>query len=147
MGFQAAAALVIIKAHQLLEKHTLTKWQAHWKKQMADWYGMQLHEGQYLDPTMRNIEGFLEGTQQHVTGEVFLTLRPYQFSLDGIQSPFDLMQAKFGTYGEENTAWSGEDAKGFTQILSNAHRIYYSVHPEEVGKEKWEDQVVEALSS
>lgn len=125
VGFEAAAAHLIIKAHEALEKHTLSKWQQHWKKQLGDWYGMQLHEGQYMDPSMRDIEKFLESTQHTVSGEVYLTLYPRTFSIDGITSDYDLMNSSFGAYGEENTAWSGEDVKGFINIMANAHQIYY----------------------
>lgn len=119
VGFEAAAPLLIIKSHHLLEKHVLGKWQAYWKEQLANWYGMMLHEGQYLDEVMRNIETFLEGTQQKVTGKVFVKLHPYRFELMGIDSPHDQMQAQKGQYGEMNEGWSGEDVKGFTKILAN----------------------------
>ena len=128
VGFEAAAPLIIIKSHELLEKHTLTKWQIYWKEQLANWYGMQLHEGQYLDPTLRNIESFLEDTQTTVSGEVIVKLSPYQFTLQGIESTHDLMNSKFGDYGEMNNAWSGEDVKGFTKILSNQTKIYHAVN-------------------
>jgi argininosuccinate synthase len=128
VGFEAAAPLIIIKSHELLEKHTLTKWQIYWKEQLANWYGMQLHEGQYLDPTLRNIESFLEDTQTTVSGEVIVKLSPYQFTLQGIESSHDLMNSKFGDYGEMNNAWSGEDVKGFTKILSNQTKIYHAVN-------------------
>ncbi|MDT8415510.1 MAG: argininosuccinate synthase [Flavobacteriaceae bacterium] len=124
VGFEAAAPLIIIKAHHLLEKHTLTKWQQHWKEQLGNWYGMLLHEGQYLDEVMRNIEVFLESTQENVTGEVFVTLHSYRFSIDGIDSPHDLMKSDFGQYGETNKAWSAEEAKGFIKITANANKIY-----------------------
>jgi argininosuccinate synthase len=128
VGFEAAAPLIIIKSHELLEKHTLTKWQIYWKEQLANWYGMQLHEGQYLDPTLRNIESFLEDTQTTVSGEVIVKLSPYQFTLQGIESSHDLMNSRFGDYGEMNNAWSGEDVKGFTKILSNQTKIYHAVN-------------------
>lgn len=128
VGFEAAAPMLLIKAHQHLEKHVLTKWQLHWKDQLADWYGMMLHEGQYLDPVMRNIEVFLEHTQSPVTGTVNITLSPYRFSIDGIESPHDLMNAKFGDYGEMNKAWSGDDVRGFAKILSNQIKIHQSIH-------------------
>ena len=128
VGFEAAAPLIIIKAHHLLEKHCLTKWQQYWKSQLAEWYGMLLHEGQYLDPVMRNIETFLEDTQDKVSGEVFVKLKPYRFELQGIASENDLMAAKFGSYGEMNKGWSGEDVRGFTKILANQSKIYHSVH-------------------
>lgn len=131
VGFEASAPLIIIKAHHLLEKHTLTKWQAYWKEQLANWYGMLLHEGQYLDPVMRNIETFLESTQDKVSGKVRIRLSPYRFETLGIESPNDLMSAKFGTYGEMNRAWSGEDVKGFTKILGNASKIFYQVNSEQ----------------
>lgn len=127
VGFEAAAALITIKAHHLLEKHTLTKWQQHWKEQLGNWYGMMLHEAQYLDPVMRNIEGFLEDTQLQVTGEVEVKLLPYRFLLVGITSEYDLMNSKFGDYGEMNEAWSGEDVKGFTKIFGNQTKIYHAV--------------------
>ena len=129
VGFEAAAPAIIIRAHQELEKHTLGKWQAYWKDQLSGWYGMMLHEGQYLDPVMRNIEKFLEDTQLFVTGKVYLTLRPYAFEVNGIESEHDLMKASGATYGEMNVGWSGEDVIGFTRILSNPSRLYHSIHP------------------
>lgn len=128
VGFEAAAPLIIIKAHHLLEKHVLTKWQQYWKEQLANWYGMLLHEGQYLDPVMRNIETFLTDTQEAVSGKVFVKLLPYRFELEGIESEFDLMNSSFGHYGEMNKAWSGEDVKGFTKILANQSKIHHFVH-------------------
>lgn len=128
VGFEAAAPLIIIKAHHLLEKHNLTKWQQHWKEQLSNWYGMMLHEGQYLDPVMRDIERFMESTQAHVTGSVEVSLHPYRFQLVGVQSEYDLMKSKFGEYGEMNKNWTGEDVRGFTKILSNPIKIYYAVH-------------------
>jgi argininosuccinate synthase len=130
VGFEAAAALIIIKAHQLLEKHTLTKWQTYWKDQMANWYGMFLHEAQFLDPVMRDIEAFLTNSQTTVTGKVHVKLLPYRFELQGITSDFDLMNAGFGVYGEMNNAWSGEDVKGFTKILGNQTKIWQHVNSE-----------------
>ena len=130
VGFEAPAPLILIKAHELLEKHTLTKWQIHWKKQLADWYGMFLHEGKYFDPVMRNIEGFLTDTQDTVNGQVYVRLHPYRFELSGIESENDLMNNTFGQYGEVNLAWTGEDVKGFTKIFSNAEKIFYHVNPD-----------------
>lgn len=132
VGFEAAAALIIIKSHHLLEKHTLSKWQTYWKDQLANWYGMLLHEAQFLDPVMRNIETFLTDTQQNVTGKVFVKLLPYRFELAGIESPFDLMSSSFGTYGEMNNAWTGDDVKGFTKILGNATQIWHAVQQDAV---------------
>ena len=128
VGFEASAPLIIIKAHHLLEKHTLGKWQQYWKEQLANWYGMLFHEGQFLDPVMRNIEVFLEDTQKTVSGTVTVSLKPYHFSLDGITSPHDLMDSKFGQYGEVNNAWTADDAKGFIKILGNAQAIYSHVN-------------------
>jgi argininosuccinate synthase len=128
VGFAAAAAVLIIKAHHLLEKHTLGKWQLFWKEQLANWYGMMLHEGQYLDPVMRNIEAFLEDTQRNVTGTVTVDLHPYRFTLVGVASDFDLMQADFGQYGEMNKAWTGDDVKGFTKVLSTQNKIWQQVN-------------------
>ncbi|WKN31320.1 argininosuccinate synthase [Porifericola rhodea] len=126
VGFEAAAPVIIIKAHHLLEKHTLAKWQQYWKEQLANWYGMMLHEGQYLDPVMRDMEAFMEHSQERVSGTVEVKLLPYRFELIGIESPFDLMASKYGQYGEMNLAWSGTDVKGFTKILSNQNKIYQS---------------------
>jgi argininosuccinate synthase len=128
VGFEAAAALITIKAHHLLEKHTLTKWQLQHKEYLSSFYGMHLHEGQYLDPVMRDIEAFLKNSQEMVSGDVFVTLKPYHFSLDGIVSKHDLMSSAFSTYGEENKAWTAEDAKGFIKILGNQNKIYQQVN-------------------
>ncbi|MGB0260905.1 MAG: argininosuccinate synthase [Flavobacteriaceae bacterium] len=128
VGFEAAAPLLIIKAHHLLEKHTLSKWQQFQKEQLANFYGMQLHEGQYLDPVMRDIEVFLENTQKTVSGTVFVTLHPYRFTLDGIESSYDLMDSSFGSYGEMNLGWTAEDAKGFIKISANANKIHQHVN-------------------
>ncbi|MDX1754314.1 MAG: argininosuccinate synthase, partial [Salinimicrobium sediminis] len=130
VGFEAAAALITIKAHHLLEKHTLSKWQLQHKDYIANWYGMHLHEGLYLDPVMRDFEAFLQSSQEQVSGTVFLTLHPYRFVLDGIESKFDLMNSGFGKYGEENNAWTANDAKGFIKILSNSGKIYQHVKQE-----------------
>jgi len=128
VAFEAAAPILIIKAHEALEKHILTKWQIYWKDQLAAWYGMLLHEGQYLDPVMRNIETFLEDTQNFVSGSVHLELAPYRYTLHGIESPHDLMSSRFGRYGEMNMAWSGNDVRGFAKILSNQSMIYRSLN-------------------
>ena len=130
VGFEAAAAVVTIKAHHLLEKHVLSKWQQNLKEQLGSWYGMLLHDGQYFEPAMRNIEAFLEDSQKTVTGEVFVTLKPYHFSLNGIESDHDLMKSKFGEYGETNKAWTADDAKGFIKILGTPNKIYHSVNSE-----------------
>lgn len=127
VGFEAAAPILIIAAHKMLEKHTLTKWQLYWKEQIGTWYGMFLHEAQYLDPVMRDMEKFLENTQEHVDGTVELELRPYSFTLVGVDSPYDLMKTDFGEYGEVNKAWSADDVKGFTTIMGNPMKIYYNV--------------------
>jgi len=124
VGFEAAAPLIIIKGHHTLEKHVLTKWQQYWKEQLSNWYGMLLHEGQYLDPVMRNIEKFLTDSQENVSGEVYIKLYPYRFSIEGIKSDFDLMNAGFGQYGEMNKGWSADDVKGFTKILGNQLKIH-----------------------
>jgi argininosuccinate synthase len=126
VAFEAAAPLLIINAHKMLEKHTLTKWQQYWKDQLGTWYGMFLHEAQYLEPVMRDIEKFLESSQQKVSGTVIVKLRPYSYTLVGVESPFDLMKTDFGEYGEINRAWSADDVKGFTKILGNQMKIYYS---------------------
>lgn len=128
VGFEAAAALIIIKAHHLLEKHVLTKWQQYWKDQLANWYGMMMHEAQYLDPVMRDIEAYLESSQRNVTGTVNILLQPYHFSVLGCKSEHDLMSSKFGDYGEANKAFTGEDVVGFTKIISNQLKIYHAVN-------------------
>jgi argininosuccinate synthase len=127
VGFEAAAPLVIIHAHKMLEKHTLTKWQQYWKEQIGTWYGMFLHEAQYLEPVMRDMEAFLQSTQQNVTGTVIIRLRPYHYTLVGVESDFDLMKTDFGEYGEINRAWTPEDAKGFTKITAIPTKIYHAV--------------------
>ncbi len=128
VGFEAAAPVLTIKAHYALEKHVLSKWQLFWKDQLSQWYGNQLHEGQYFEPLMRDIESFLKSTQQFVTGNVFLTLHPHRFSIDGIESDFDLMKSQKGTYGEMNSGWTGEDVKGFSKIFGNQVKNWYNLH-------------------
>lgn len=130
VGFEAAGPMIIIKAHHLLEKHVLTKWQQYWKEQLANWYGMLLHEGQYLEPVMRDIEKFLENTQQNVSGTVQVKLHPYRFELIGINSDHDLMQAKFGAYGEENKTWTADDAKGYIKLLATPLKNYFATQNE-----------------
>lgn len=131
VGFEAAAPLIIIKAHHTLEKHVLTKWQQQHKEYLANWYGMLLHEGNYLDEVMRNIETFLTDTQKNVTGDVYVSLHPYRFVIEGIQSKYDLMNAKFGSYGEMNKGWTAEQAKGFIKLSANAVKIHQSVNQSE----------------
>lgn len=131
VGFEAAAPVIIIKAHHLLEKHTLTKWQLYWKDQLGSWYGNCLHEGLMLDPTMRNIECFLRDTQKTVTGSVFVTLQPYRFTITGIESPFDLMSNAFGAYGEMNKTWAADDVKGFAKIFGNQTAIFHAINNNE----------------
>lgn len=128
VGFEASAPMIIIKAHHLLEKHTLTKWQMYWKEQLGNWYGMFLHEAMYHEPVMRNIEDFLESSQEMVTGKVIVKLKPYHFELVGIESEHDLMNSGFGQYGETVEAWTADDVKGFTKILSNSLKIYNKVN-------------------
>ena len=127
VGIEAAGPMVIINAHKMLEKHTLTKWQQYWKDQLGNWYGMFLHEAQYLEPVMRDIEQFLQSSQQNVTGRVIVKLRPYCYTLVGVESDFDLMKTDFGEYGEVNKAWTADDVKGFTKILGNQMKIFYNV--------------------
>ena len=127
VGFEAAAPILIIAAHKMLEKHTLTKWQQYWKDQVGTWYGMFLHEAQYLEPVMRDIEAMLLTSQRNVTGTVEITLRPYSYTLVGVDSTFDLMKTDFGEYGEVNKAWTADDIKGFTKILGNQIKIYHNV--------------------
>lgn len=128
VGFEAAAPMIIIKAHHSLEKHVLTKWQLNLKDQLAQFYGNSLHEGQIMDPVMRDIESFFTNSQQQVTGDVFVELMPYRFVITGIESAHDLMQSKFGKYGEMNTGWTGQDVRGFSRIFGNQTMIYHSVN-------------------
>lgn len=134
VGFEAAAPMVILKAHHALEKHVLTKWQLNWKDQLALFYGNWLHEGQILDPVMRDIESFFQSSQENVTGKVFVDLMPYRFQVTGIESGFDLMSSKFGKYGEMNTGWTGEDVRGFSKIFGNQTMIYNAVKQTADGK-------------
>jgi len=127
VGFEAAAPLIIIKAHHLLEKHVLTKWQQYWKQNIAEFYGMLLHEGQFNEPALRDMEALMENSQEHVTGTVRVMLAPYRFQLLGIESPYDLMSPIFGSYGEMNNAWSGDDVRGFSKIASNQVMIYEKI--------------------
>ena len=130
VGFEAAAPIIIIKSHHLLEKHVLTKWQLYWKEQLSTWYGNWLHEGQMLDPTMRNIEKFMTDSQSTVSGKVFVTLQPYRYTITGIESKHDLMSSAFGSYGEMNKGWSGDDVKGFAKIFGNQVSIYHKINPQ-----------------
>ena len=127
VGFEAAAPMLIINAHKMLEKHVLTKWQQYYKEQIATNYGMFLHESQYLEPVMREMEAYLETSQRNVTGRTIIELHPYRYILVGVESEYDLMKSDFGEYGEINKAWSADDVKGFTKILGNQTKIYYSV--------------------
>ena len=131
VGFEAPAPLILIKAHHLLEKHTSTRWQLLHKDYIANWYGTLLHEAQYLDPVMRDMEAFLESSQNHVSGKVFVQLKPYQFNLLGIESKYDMMQSKVATYGEENNAWDARDARGFIKIFGNQLKISASLNDED----------------
>ena len=130
VGFEAAAPMVILKSHHALEKHVLTKWQLNWKDQLAQFYGNWLHEGQILDPVMRDIEAYLENSQRNVTGDVFVQLQPYRFQVIGIESKFDLMNTKFGKYGEMNTGFTGQDVRGFSRIFGNQTMMYHLVKTE-----------------
>ena len=134
VGFEAAAPMVIIKAHHALEKHVLTKWQLQWKDQLAQFYGNWLHEGQILDPVMIDIERFLESSQRNVTGDVFVQLYPYRFQVIGIESKYDLMNSRFGKYGEMNTGFTGDDVRGFSKIFGNQTAMYHLVKEEADGK-------------
>ena len=130
VGFEAAAPMIILKAHHALEKHVLTKWQLQWKDTLAQFYGNWLHEGQILDPVMRDIEAYFENSQQNVTGTVFVQLMPYRFMIEGIESKYDLMSSKFGKYGEMNSGYTGDDVRGFSTIFGNQTRIWNSVQEE-----------------
>lgn len=130
VGFEAAAPMVILKAHHALEKHVLTKWQLSWKDNIANFYGNWMHEGQILDPVMRDIEAFLQSAQATVTGDVFVQLQPYHFQVIGIESKYDLMNSKFGKYGEMNNGWTGEDVRGFTKIFGNQTAMFHMVKDE-----------------
>ena len=127
VGFEAAAPMLILKAHHALEKHVLTKWQLNIKDQLAQFYGNWLHEGQIMDPVMRDIEAFFSNAQEQVSGDVFAELMPYRFVINGIESPYDLMSSRFGKYGEMNTGWTGEDVRGFSKIFGNQTMIYHAI--------------------
>ena len=131
VAFEAAAPLILIKAHHLLEKHVLTKGQLYWKDQIAYWYGQQMHEAMYLDPVMRDMEAMMDSMEQFVTGEVEVELMPYHFSVLGCSTAHDLMNSKFGSYGEINRSYTGQDVVGFTKVLANPLKIYYSVNGED----------------
>ncbi len=131
IGFQAAAARLIIDAHYSLEKHVLSKWQQYWKEQLGNWYGLFVHEAQFLDPVMRDIETFLEHSQRYVSGTVSIRLRPYSYMITGVDSPHDLMNAQFAKYGEESLSWDGNDVKGFTKIMSNPAKIFFAINQDE----------------
>lgn len=128
VGFEAGGPIILIKAHHLLEKHTQSKWQLHWKQQLGNWYGMMLHESQFLDPVVEDIQRFLTSSQRHVCGTVAVELLPYRYVVKGVRSANDLMNTDFGTYGEENKAWSAEDAKGFIKVFSNQYKIFHGLH-------------------
>jgi argininosuccinate synthase len=131
VGFEAAAPMIILKSHHALEKHVLTKWQLQWKDTLAQFYGNWMHEGQILDPVMRDIEAFLENSQQNVTGDVFVQLMPYRFQIIGIESNYDLMSSKFGKYGEMNTGFTGDDVRGFSKIFGNQTSIWNAVNKDD----------------
>lgn len=131
VGFEAAAPLLIIEAHRLLEKYTLSKWQQYWKDQVANWYGMFLHESQYLEPVMPDIEAMLTSSQRHVNGTAILKLRPLGFETVGVESADDLLKSKLGEYGEMQRGWTAEEAKGFIKVSSTPLRVYYGIHPDE----------------
>jgi argininosuccinate synthase len=131
VGFEAAAPMLIIGAHRFLEKYTLSKWQQYWKDQVSNWYGMFLHESQYLEPVMPDIEAMLTSSQRNVNGTVTLELRPYCFQTVGVDSPDDLVHNKLGEYGETQKGWTAEDAKGFIKVLSTPLRAYYANHKDE----------------
>ncbi len=132
VGFEAAAPMIIIGAHKFLEKFTLSKWQQYWKDQVANWYGMFLHESQYLEPVMRDIEAMLQSSQRNVTGTVTLNLHPYGFETVGVDSENDLLKSKLGEYGETQKGWTAEDAKGFIKVTSTPLRVYYGNHKDEL---------------
>ena len=131
VGFEAAAPKLIIEAHRLLEKSTLSKWQQYWKDQVANWYGMFLHESQYLEPVMPDMEAMLTSSQRNVTGTAILKLRPYGFETVGVDSDNDLTKSKLGEYGETQNGWTADEAKGFIKVLSTPLRVYYGTHPDE----------------
>lgn len=131
VGFEAAAPMLIINAHKFLEKYTLSKWQQYWKDQVANWYGMFLHESQYLEPVMRDIEAMLESSQRNVNGTVIVELRPLSFFMVGVESEDDLVKTQFGEYGEMQKGWTADDAKGFIKVLSTPLRVYYTNHKDE----------------
>jgi argininosuccinate synthase len=128
VGFEAAAPILIIKAHHMLEKHTLTKWQLFWKDQISQFYGNWLHEGQYYDPVMRDMEAMLETSQRMVSGDVIIDLHPYRYVIVGVESEHDLMSNKFGAYGEVMSDWSSTDVEGFGKIFGLQNVIWHKIN-------------------
>jgi argininosuccinate synthase len=118
IGFEAGAALVLIAAHRELEKLVLTRWQSYWKDQLARFYGDRLHEGQYFDPALRDIEALITSSQARVTGETRVRLAPGRFQVVGTRSPHSMMDRSVATYGEENRLWTGDEARAYARIAA-----------------------------
>ena len=118
IGFEAGAALLLIAAHRELEKLVLTRWQTHWKDQLARFYGDRLHEGQYFDPALRDIEALITSSQARVTGETRVRLAPGRFQVVGTRSPHSMMDRSVATYGEENRLWTGDEARAYARIAA-----------------------------
>jgi argininosuccinate synthase len=118
IGFEAGAALLLIGAHRELEKLVLTKWQAFWKDQLAHFYGDRLHEGQYFDPALRDIEALIESSQARVTGETRVRVAAGRFYVVGARSAHSMMDRTVATYGEENRLWTGDEARAFARVAA-----------------------------
>jgi len=128
IGFEAPVPTLLYMAHKELEKLTLTKWQRHIKDQLADTYGMLLHEGHFYDPVMRDIEAYLETSQTWVEGEVRLHVGQGQAFPLGADSPNSLMNSSIAKYGEESSGWTGEEARAFSKLIGMATQIAHQVH-------------------
>jgi argininosuccinate synthase len=135
VGFEAPAATLLISAHRELEKLVLSGKQLQYKESLGQHYGNLLHEGQYFDPLGRDLESFLTSSQTRVSGDVRLLLRPYGFEVQGVRSPYSLMQSKIASYGEGAKAWSGADALGFVKIYGIAQQLSYAAGEAETSKE------------
>jgi argininosuccinate synthase len=116
IGFEAGAALILIGAHRELEKLVLTKWQSFWKGQLGRFYGERLHEGQYFDPALRDIEALITSSQTRVTGDTRVRLAAGRFQVVGTRSPHSMMDTSIATYGEENRLWTGDEARAFARV-------------------------------
>ncbi len=118
VAFEAPAAETLLTAHRELEKLVLTPRQQRIKESLAGPYGDWVHEGQLLDPVCRDIEALFLSSQERVTGKVHVSFRPGSLFVEGVESPWSLMAASRGVYGESAGEWTPQDALGFSKIVS-----------------------------